>query len=652
MMLKSRCFAGCAVLLVVASTAVTGQTSDSQSSKEQEAKLIGVLQSDAPRAEKAITCKRLAIYGSKDAVPAIAPLLADQELSSWARIALEAIPGPEADAALRDAAGRVQGRLLVGVINSIGVRRDAQAVGPLAAKLKDADADVASAAAVALGRIGSEQASKVLEGSLAGAPDKVRPAVAEGCILCAERCLAEQKSAEAVRIYDAVRQANVPEQRVLEATRGAILARQSTGVPLLVEQLRSPSKGRFAIGLRTARELRGQDVTEALAAEMEKLNADRQPLLLLAIADRNDAAALPAVLKAAKGGSPKLRTVAVGVLAHLGNASSVPVLLDAAIADDAQLAQTAKTTLGKLPGTDVDAALAARLPQAKGKSRQVLIELAGQRQIDEALPAIVESVGDADAAVRGAAVQAIGVIGGDKQAADLVTLLQKTQDSKERADIEKALLGVSGCGGQKCVPHLLPLMQSGDSALRMIGVHSLAVAGGPDALAAVKAAVNDKDESVQDDAVRTLSTWPNNWPGDAGVAEPLLTLAKSGKKTSHQVLGLRGYLQYVQGDKKLADADKVAKVKELLPLAGRPEEKRLAIAVLGTVPVSGSLELLTALAADPALAEEAYSAIVSLTGRDTQSLSKEQRRSAIQMVIEKSKNRGTRRKAEEALKGI
>jgi len=626
---------------------------DNQGAREEkERKLIGVLQSGAAPQDKAMACKQLAIYGSQNAVPAVAPLLADKELSSWARIALEAIPGPEADAALREAAGKLQGRLLVGVINSIGVRRDAQAVDALAAKLKDADAEVASAAAVALGRIGGDQAGQALMQAMMEAPADVRSAAAEGCILCAESFLAQDKTVFAIRFYDAVCKANVPEQRVLEATRGAILARQSAGVPLLVEQLRSPNKGRFGIGLRTARELRGQEVTEALAAELERLDADRQPLLLLAIADRNDAAVLPAVLKAARGGSQKLRTAAVGVLAHLGNASSVPVLLDAAIDSDAELAQTAKATLARLPGRDVDTDLAARLPQAKGKTRQVLIELAGQRQIDEALGAIVQSTADADAGVRSAAVQAIGTIGGDKQAADLVKLLQKTQDSKERADIEKALLGVSGRGGQKCVQYLLPLMQSGDSALRTIAVNSLAVAGGPEALAAVKAAINDKDEGVQDEAVRTLSTWPNNWPGDVGVAEPLLTLAKSGKKTSHQVLGLRGYLQYVQGDKKLGDADKVARVKDLLPLANRPEEKRLAIAVLGTVPASSSLELLTTLAADPAVAEEAYSAMVSLAGKDAQGLSKDQRRSAMQTVLEKSKNRGTRRKAEEAMKGI
>src|SRR5688572_25658436 len=103
-----------------------------ESAADKQRKLIAILQSDAPPAEKAIPCKQLAIYGNKDAVPALAPLLADKDLASWARIALEAIPGPEADEALRLALPRLQGNLLIGAINSIGVRRDAKAIDALA----------------------------------------------------------------------------------------------------------------------------------------------------------------------------------------------------------------------------------------------------------------------------------------------------------------------------------------------------------------------------------------------------------------------------------------------------------------------------------------------------------------------------------------
>ena len=71
--------------------------------KDQQ-ELIRVLKSDAPKADKAITCKFLAIVGDKQAVPALAPLLEDAELASWARIALESIPDPSADRPGRKAA--------------------------------------------------------------------------------------------------------------------------------------------------------------------------------------------------------------------------------------------------------------------------------------------------------------------------------------------------------------------------------------------------------------------------------------------------------------------------------------------------------------------------------------------------------------------
>ncbi len=89
---------------------------------------------------------------------------------------------------------------------------------------------------------------------------------------------------------------------MLEATRGAILARRADGLPLLLEQLRSPDNARFGIGLRTARELPGRAVTEALAAELPHTSPERQSYLLLALGDRSDDAVLPAVVAAAGSG--------------------------------------------------------------------------------------------------------------------------------------------------------------------------------------------------------------------------------------------------------------------------------------------------------------------------------------------------------------
>ena len=626
---------------------------DAKAAAEKQREFIGVLRSNAPAKDKAIPCKQLAIYGTAEAVPALAPLLADKELASWARIALEAIPGPAPDDALRKALGTLTGRLLVGTINSIGVRRDAKAVSALAGKLKDSDASVASAAAEALGRIGNEPAAKTLEASLATAKPPVRSAIAYGCVLCAERFLADGKTDRAVAIYDTVRKADVPTQRVLEATRGAILARGADGLDLLVKNLRSKDRELFNIALRTARELPCPGATDVLVAELKTAPPRRQVSLLLALADRGDAKVLPAVIASAGTGQTPVRITAIGVLERLGNTSCVPVLMAGALADDADLATAAAGALRRLPGEKTDADLVARLGKSSGKTRALLIRTAALRQIHDALPAILPCTKDGDATVRDAAVSAIGLLGKGEQITDLVQLLGQTKDAKEQRAIEKALMAIAGRGGAASAKALKPLAGSDQAALRTIALHAMAAAGGPDALAAVTGALGDKDAAVQDEAVRTLSTWPNQWPKDAAVVEPLLALAKSAQKVPHRVLALRGYLQYVQGAKDLNDAQKLAKVQNVLPLITRREEKRLAISVLGTIRTAAALEALVALANDKTVAEEACSAIVNLTRRGKiQGATKEQRRKALQTAIEKSKSKAIRDRAGKALNAI
>lgn len=102
---------------------------------------------------KAKACQRLAVVGDEASVPAIAALLGDPRLSHYARTALEPMPGPAASKALREALGRLEGILRVGVINSIAVRRDGEALPLLAELRRSEDADAAAAATSAIHRI-------------------------------------------------------------------------------------------------------------------------------------------------------------------------------------------------------------------------------------------------------------------------------------------------------------------------------------------------------------------------------------------------------------------------------------------------------------------------------------------------------------------
>jgi HEAT repeat protein len=625
-MLKTRYFVIVAAMIAAATWATAA---DKNAAAEKQAKLIEIIESHAPPREKATACKQLAIYGSKDAVPALATLLPDAQLSSWARIALEAIPDPAADEALRASLEKVQGRLLVGVINSIGVRRDAKSVPSLIERLKDGDAGVVSAAAVALGCIGGSSAADALTQSMTAAPAAARDAIAEGCILCAEKFLGKRGQSpyagtarrvlrtkgdsplfpESVKLYDLVRKADVPKPRVLQATRGAILARGAAGIPLLVEQLRSADKALFALGLGVAREIPGGDVTDVLIAELDRATAERQALLISALAERDEPKATTAVLKAIESRSTVVRLAAVRGLGRSGNRSCVPVLLKAATDSHAELAETALAILADLAGKEVDADLAALLQKAEGPTRLVLIRLAGQRCIATTNSLLLKAVDDPDVQVRCAALTALG---STISPADLPILIARATDPAKPAEAKAAREALRATGARTTdrdgfADKVLAALASAPTASKCILLDSLLDVGGSKALAAVSAAANDADPAVRNAAYRTLGKWTS---ADAGPV--LLALAKTPGDDKLQTRALRAYIR-VARQFNIPDRQRLAMYGDILSLAKRDEERRLALAVLKRVVSTESLALAVRDLDNPSLQEAAARVAVAIS---------------------------------------
>jgi len=104
-------------------SALNAETAD-----EIRAKALAVLKSDAPFEQKSTACRDLVRVGNKDCVPVLAGMLGDEKMSHMARYALEPMQGKAVDEALRAALDKLNGKLLSGVIGSIGARRDSGAV--------------------------------------------------------------------------------------------------------------------------------------------------------------------------------------------------------------------------------------------------------------------------------------------------------------------------------------------------------------------------------------------------------------------------------------------------------------------------------------------------------------------------------------------
>jgi hypothetical protein len=158
----------------------------------------------------------------------LARLLVNKDNSHMARFALERIPASEAATALRNALANVSSSLKIGVISSLGGRRDAAAIETLSGLLKDNDAATARSAALALGAIGNAEAAEVLQAAVKTLGANALTVV-DALLHCAESLLANQKLTEAGSIYKALNDPQQPRLVRLAATRGllACAARQA-----------------------------------------------------------------------------------------------------------------------------------------------------------------------------------------------------------------------------------------------------------------------------------------------------------------------------------------------------------------------------------------------------------------------------------------
>jgi HEAT repeat protein len=587
---------------------VSTQTAFGQKlSPDRERELIAILRSNAEDNEKAMTCKKLAVDGSSEAVQELASLLKDEKLASWARIALESIPGKAAEEALVKASYSLQGKLLIGVINSIGVRRDAAAVDSLKVRLLDKDSDVASAAAVALGRIGNSNSALFLTELLSTAPANVRSAVAEGLVVCAAQFHSEGKNADAIKIYDNVRTADVAKQRIVEATRGAILARNLDGIPLLIEQLRAPDKAMFQIGLSTARELKGREVDQALVAELDKAAPERAALIIYAMADRSTVD-MPAILKAAKAGQPTVRLAAINALAMVGNASCVPALLDISGEAESELSKAAKSTLAEMTDVGVNQAIAERLPKADGKMLATMIEIVGLRRI-EATQELIKALSNPDKGVRGAAYMALGNTVPPSQ---LNVLIEQVVSPKRAEDLEAAILSLKTAAirmpdQEDCASKLSGASNTAIASTKVALLEIIGAVGGKKALQTIEQAAKTDDAQLKDVSSKLLGEWMT-----IDAAPILLNLAKTGPADKYQVRALKGYIRIARQFVK-NESEKAAMFSNAFDAARQSAEQKLVIDNLKAFPSIETLKVAVRIAQTPELKEEASQAAIAIS---------------------------------------
>ncbi len=569
-----------------------------------ETKLLAVLKKgETPLFAKEFICKTLRQIGSGKCVPALAALLTDEKLSYVARYALQNSASPAAGEALLAALDKVSGKLKAGVVNSLGERRETKAIPALAKLVVDADAQLASAAIMALGHMGGTQCAGILaEAKVAVALTDRR---ADAVAMCADTILAQKQTLEAANYYRWLyTMVNTPASRIA-GLRGLVRAEKSKALPVMLEALgdRMPAVRKAAI--RYLPDFPDVNATKAFAGKLAGLSPELQVNLVLALMDRGDRAAAPAIAALVTSDNEPVRVAAITALGKLGNESNLDALLKAA-ATSGDVAAAATESLKNLAGAEIDRALLKKMETARGNDKVLLIQTLGARRVVVAVPALQQAAADKDSAVSREAFKALGVTTDEDNLAGLVALVEKTPGN---TDAQDALVAAARrMYNQRSVEAVLLAAVNrtqGEAHLTFLSIAGQV--GGPGAFAMLRTAVKDKDEKARDAAVRAMAA-----ADDPAVLPDLLGVIKSSSNKTHRVLALRGYTRIAALGGRRAEGETLKHLKAVLPAAQEPDEKKIVLGALGNTQNAAALKVIEPLLAESPIKAEAGNAYLKI----------------------------------------
>jgi HEAT repeat protein len=617
--------------------------------KVMEKQLDDFLKSDASYAAKDFVCRELSVVGTEASVPVLASMLTDEKVSDIARYALERIPGGAADEALRQGLTKAEGKVKVGIINTIGVRGDKKAVEALAKLTGDTNEMVAVAAVAALGRIDDKAATEAIAKAREKATGDVKTAVLDAYLRCADRLTAKGQKEAAGGIYRDLFAANEPMIVRVAAARGMIITAGEKTAGVVTEMLKSADKPIQTAAIATLKEVPETNVIKAAAEQLPNLDATQQSQLVTALSDCGDKAALPAILSATKNSNASVRVTALRAVANLGDVSCVDMLVATATASGGEEQKAAQESLYRVKGSDVDEAILKKIPEAEPKAKVELIRSCEQRNIKAAVPVLMKTAKDADAKVRIESIKALRALAGPKDLSVLIEL-QLAAAGNDRDELEKTVVAVAkktpgGKGQGAAVLAALPSAKDLDAKCSLLNV--LGKIGDPAALPVLREALGDKEDKLKDAAVRAFSDWPTAAP-----AADLLKVAQTSENQVHKTLALRGYVRLAGLPSNRPAEETMKMYKDAMALAADVSEKKMVLSGLGGTDSYEAMEMASSYLGDKDLKDEAEAAIVKIAEERMKNSPRvsAQTREMLQKVVDGTTNESLREQAQKFLK--
>ena len=562
---------------------------------------------------RALACRKLSLAGTDNAVPALATLIDDPALGSWARYALARLPGKTADEALVEALKRTRGADRLAVAALAGARRLPAALPALSALAAEGEAS-AAAAAEAMGSIGGPEAAQALSALQGGVKGAARAAVDRALLCCADRERAEGRAKAAQALYARLLGAETAGHVRAAAFVGVNLSAGSKGAGAAVAALQGSDVEQARAGARLVRELPDKAVVRAAAEALPAMPVPNRLMALAALAERGDRAAQEGALKVLAGPSAEVSLAALQALETLGDSEAVkPVLALAASADaDRELRKAAAKTLAAMNGSGVDKEIVKQMRAADLPTQTACAKVLGARQARGALEVLFASARSKDAALAEESRKAVSLMARAEDLPEIVALLIDTGDAaglRELTRIAVKAAKTTDDGKAQTAAVLKGLGRNIPAGARGALLSALGQLAVPATLPTLLASAKQEDAGVRRAALQALAeSWPN--------AEPLQALREASRgdpDAECRVAALSGYARLLAMPSPRPVKEKLALYREALDLAKDAKEKRVLIEGLGALVHPESLAFVTPFLKDAALSADACRAALKIS---------------------------------------
>jgi HEAT repeat protein len=420
-------------------------------------------------------------------------------------------------------------------------------------------------------------------------------------------------------------------------------------INMVIDALKSDDPEMQTGAIAIVRDIPGAAVTKALAQELPNLAPAAQVQLLSALADRGDAAALPAVMETTTAENESVRVAALRAVGQLGDASSVPMLAERAASSRGDEQKAARESLYRLRGPEIDAAVLKNLPEAEPKPKVELISAIGERNITQGIEALLTTAQDEDRKVRSESLKVLRIVAGPQDLPALINLTLELESKADRTEAEKMIAAVAHKiedekNQAAAVLAVLPNVK--DVADRASLLRVLGRIGDSSALTMLRTALNSREEEIQDAAIRALSEWPTAEP-----VPDLLKVAQNSENRVHRILALRGFVRLLALGSDRPEKETVELYQKAMELAPNALEKKRVLSGLGDTRSLAALEMATGYLDDLALHLEAEMAAVQIA-KGIYGSYPQQCKELLQKVMKATQNDTIRKQAQEVIQQV